>query len=715
MLLFSDGFETFSPYDLWRKWGYFSFDGTNYQSTFTRPSIVHGPDTTFSPAKTYATRPEGRAIQGQSYYLMTPIKPSRTVFTGFAFRRASTGGTVLITIEFIKGLPYNKSLVPTTIVPDGYIADTGYNGGIVVATCSLAISASYIDVTWTFVGTVPLTQTGRINTSANLLNGDWRYIQAGMTLMGNVVAQPQAWAEVRLGSRGGANNLLKSSIMTGPESGVNVSYLINAIRIHPGLGWYTMSQSASVGLDDVYICNDEGEFNNTFLGNVNVRRVSVSGDGTENNSVPFAETYRFKTVDEDYIDTINNLPVPLPSPETNPLFIPWETFAGNYLTIEESGDRQLMRFNSLNAAGTYQKTHGAILHAMIQPLYLDTPSCSLTAVRKVGLEALVESKPMDAPLVLRTQFEARQFVWENEETIEPGGQYPHWAATVIDASEWGFELTSIEIDPLSYDPAIIRVNIIIYDTVNEALDLVDFTHRYFEELISESMGAADDPSYQYVWAVYETLGFDESSEGSRSGNRFLNETLEFSEYLPYTILFLNEALGFLEDVFVQYIDLIDETFNAVDWSSGFWEEVFTDTFAAKDSSDASFILTLEETFGLEEPYLWNGHEDVQETFAIDVSYVWDNHELADEYLYPDDEVAQGIGLSVEDEIGIAEDHHDGYWVELFPEQACIEDHILTQHWTYEFFWGLVVNSSQVSPIEQTGNDGNHTGDNPWGS
>ena len=36
MLLFSDGFETFSPYDLWRKWGYFSFDGTNYQSTFTR-------------------------------------------------------------------------------------------------------------------------------------------------------------------------------------------------------------------------------------------------------------------------------------------------------------------------------------------------------------------------------------------------------------------------------------------------------------------------------------------------------------------------------------------------------------------------------------------------------------------------------------------------------------------------------------------------------
>jgi hypothetical protein len=475
-----------------------------------------------------------------------------------------------------------------------------------------------------------------------------------------------------------------------------------------------MYSGALVGLDDIYICNDEGEFNNTFLGSVNVRRVSVSGDGTENNSVPFGDTYRFRTVDEDFIDTANSLPTPLPDHETTPLFIEWEAFANNYLTIEEYGDRQLMRFNSLNASGTYQKIYGAILHALMQPQYLDTPS-TLKAVRKFGLEALVESKPMDAPLIKRTEFEARQFVWENEETIEPGGQYPHWSQTAVDASEWGFELVPVTIDPETYDPAILRVNIIIYDTLNEAIDFSEVTHRYFEELVEETFGAANDPSYQYTWLLSDALAFESLTEGNRGGNRFLNETLEFSEYLPYTILFAGEFIGLSEEVFVQYIDLVDETLNTADWTDGYWEELFTDTLEATDDSAFAFIVTLEETFGLEEPYLWDNHELIEDEFAIDADEPWDNHELVEEYLYPDDFTQNGVGLIAEDGFGIVEDHHSGYWVELFPENVCVEDHILTQHWTYEILFGFVVNSTQVAPIEQSGNDGNHTGDNPWGS
>jgi hypothetical protein len=712
MLLFADGFETFSPYDLWRKWGYFSFDGINNGSGTIPASIVHGPDTTFTPAKAYATRPEGRAIQGMSYTLMTPIKPSRTVFTGFAFRKASVGGTVLITVEFVKGVSYNKATPPTIGV--GYISDLGYAGGALVATCTLSISASYIDVTWTFVGTSPLTQTGRINSTANLLNGDWRYIQAGMTLMGNVVAQPQAWAEVRLGSRGGANNLLKSSIMTGPESGVNVSYLIDAVRIHSGLSWYSMYQSANVGMDDVYICNDEGEFNNTFLGNIKIRCVAVSGDGSENNSVPFADTYRFRTVDEDFIDTVNALPSPIPDPETTPLFIPWEPFAGNYFTLEEHGDRQLMRYNSLNALGTYSKIYGAILHTLLQPLFLDTPQAPLTAVRKLGFE-LIESKPMDAPLIKRAQFEARHFVWENEETIEPGEQYLRWSASAVDASEWGLELTPVIIEPETYDPAIVRISLTIYDTVSEELAFLDFTHRYFEEFVDDRFDAAADPTLEYVWAFYESLVFESLTEGNRGVNRFLNETLEFSEYLPYTVLFAGEFVGFADEIFVQYIDLIDELLDAADWADGFWEELFTDTLEATDETAIAFLMALEETFGLEEPYLWDNHELIEDEFAIDADEPWDNHELLEEYLYPDDEVVQGVGLIAEDEFSIAEDPHDGFWVELFGDYTLFADYVYTQHWRYETMFGMVVNSWQVAPVEQTGNDGDHTGDNPWGS
>lgn len=697
MLLFSDGFETFSPYDIWRKWGGIANDnGTGV------PTIVHGIDNTFSPSKLYATTLTGRALQGGGGYgtfLWTVIKPSRTLFVGFAHRRSSGSYTRTVKLKFSKGVSCDKTANPA-------IANVWWEPsmpGTLVATCELLINASYIDVTWTFVGTNPLTKTGRINTSANLLSGDWRYIQVGLTLMGNVVSQPQAWAEVRLGSRGGANNLLNSSIMTAAE---NASYLMN------GVGVYLVGNGTS-GLDDFYICNDEGEHNNTFLGNVKVRRVSVSGDGSENNSVPFGETYRFRTVDEDFIDTVNSLPVPLPNHETTPLFIEWETFAGNYLTIEEYGDRQLMRYNSLDLTGTYSKIHGAVLHALMQPLYLDTPA-TIKAVRKFGIESLIESKPMDAPLVKRTQYEARQFVWENEETIAPGEQYVRWTVPAVDASEWGFELTPIEIDPKTYDPAIFRVNIIIYDTLSELLDLSEVTHRYFEEALNETFDAADDPTFEYVWALYDSLVMESLSEGNRGGNRFLNETIEFEDVIPWTYMFAGEFIGFAEAVSIQFLDTIDEALDVYDWADGFWEEVFLDAIELTDETAISIIETLEEMFGLEEPYLWDGHELIEEELSIDADEPWDNHELLEEYLGSVDEVMNGIGLDVADGFGLEEAGY-GFWVELFNDGPALADSILTQHWRYETMFGMVVNSWQVAPVEQAGTDGSHTGDNPWGA
>jgi hypothetical protein len=119
-------------------------------------------------------------------------------------------------------------------------------------------------------------------------------------------------------------------------------------------------------------------------------------------------------------------------------------------------------------------------------------------------------------------------------------------------------------------------------------------------------------------------------------------------------------------------------------------------------------------FGLEEPYLWNGHEDVEETLVINVTHVWDNHELMEEYLCPDDSAFQGIGLDIADGFGLAEDHHNGRFVGFFSEGLGIAPSVLTQHWRYERFFGIVINSWKIEPIEQAGQDGDHTGDNPWG-
>ena len=108
-------------------------------------------------------------------------------------------------------------------------------------------------------------------------------------------------------------------------------------------------------------------------------------------------------------------------------------------------------------------------------------------------------------------------------------------------------------------------------------------------------------------------------------------------------------------------------------------------------------------------------EDVEEILEIDVSYLWDRHELMEEYLYPDDDVIQGIGLSIADGFGVQEEHFDGYLTELLGDPVEVTDSILTQHWRYDRTFGIVTNSWQLGPIEQAGQDGDHTGDNPWGA
>ena len=95
--------------------------------------------------------------------------------------------------------------------------------------------------------------------------------------------------------------------------------------------------------------------------------------------------------------------------------------------------------------------------------------------------------------------------------------------------------------------------------------------------------------------------------------------------------------------------------------------------------------------------------------------MWDNHELMEEYLYPDDEVAQGVGLYAESSFELTEDHFDGWLVEECRGPLALVETLLTQHWRYERFFGIVLASWQVAPVEQVAaTDGNHDGDNPWG-
>lgn len=722
MLLFCDGFETFSPYDLWRKWGAAYWSDSGYT-----PRIVHGVDDSFFPAKTYARRGDGRALHGP-IYLLTPLAKSRTLFMGFAFRIQVRGNySYDYTVEFCGRIPYNKNEYPghsqSDIIPRNYA--NPFSGAVnayaaVIAKCVIKIQEDQrIRVEWYFNKnpisqydtTLVLMQSGYINANTALHLGDWYYLQLGTTLNGNKTAQPQAWAEVRLGA-GTDSSLVFQDIMTCPEGSVASSYHFDGLRVRFGSG--DPQHFGIMAMDDLYVCNDEGEANNTWLGPVHIKRLTVSGDGAYTDSSPTGAGYRFQTVDEDYIDTVNALPSPIPDPEQNPLFIEWEDFRSTYTTLSNRGDKQTFRFNSLNAQGAYPKIYGAVLHALMQPLYDDTPG-TITGVRRFSSGSLLASRNMDAPLPKRSDFEMRHFAWDNEEILDYGGTYINWNPSAFDASEWGFTLDPVTIDPKLYDPSVLRINITIDNTIYESLDMADFTHRFFEEPVADEIGMAVDPVYEYTWLVEETAYMVDENTGSRAGNRFINEYLGFVEYIPYVELFINDYLAMLEDIFVVYADFIGDEFATADWAESHWEEMFADSFIIYDENGYGLVLFLDEALGLEEPYLWDGHEELEDTIGLFVAEPWDNHELCEEYLYPDDYNVDGYGLEIEEYFGLEEEHYDGYWVEVMGDPACLEDHILTQHWRYDTLFGMVLDSWQVEPIEQYGQDGNHTGDNPWGA
>lgn len=708
MLLFSDGFETYNIYDIGSKWGFFGWMGE------TLPKIVSGIDPIGS--KPYA-RKGGRALYAGHVpvCLNTTFKPSRTIHLGFAVR---TRSVLKMAIDY-------SSLVQ---IDRGAATPVGHGGASFnpppgsVSSIILTFNQYNLAFTQTFSGAA--VQVGDIPVQFNLWSGDFHYIQAALTLMGNASAHPQAWIEVRVGAR--VNNHLRySDILTSlPDDTAPYSY-INGVCIRTGGGGWDNTLGSGVTLDDVYICNDEGAVNNTFLGNVKVRRVLPTGEGSENDGVPNGGVgYRFMPVDADFIDTGHNMPYPQPTPEQDPLFIPWEDGLSDYLTLPFQGARQFLRFGSVNFGGSSPHIHGAVLHALARGQYRNTVgSTALKGVKKTGAEPIKDANPTDAPLVysaaalgLVAGWDTYPLVFENDEVVAPGQQPLIWNPDALNNSEFGLELARCTLDPKMYDRNLIRFNLVHNQVVSEFLGLYDFTHRWFDETLPESLALNDSaPTYQYTWKFTDGLYWSDELSVYRTFPRFINDTLSIVEDIPWAYLFAQGQIGFADEIFLQWHDAVEEELVAEDWASGFWEELFTDGFDIADISVGSFIEMLDELFSLEEPYLWDGHEEVEEILGITVTYVWDNHELMEEYLYPDDAVSQGIGLDIVDGFGLAENHHDGWWVDQPPEQFRLAVSVLNQHWRYERIFGLVVRSWQVEPTEQIGNDGDHTGDNPWGA
>ena len=737
MLLFSDGFESFNIYNVRHKWGYFGWDERFDNAQAVEARIVSGLDVSCN--KPWATK-DGRALYlgAATSQLLTTFKPSRTLYTGFAFRCQAFPGygpaRCEARITFAKGEKIDRGtlLSASAYYGSGGHTDPVHSTGIYelpnpVGILDLWIYPYYTEYTWTFTGATA--KSGRINTTMNMLSGDYHYIQAAMTLMGNNSSLPEAWAEIRIGGRG-ANSSLEQNILTSAPDGAGAFYM-NALSF--SFNRQDWRDHSFTTVDDFYILNDEGTINNSFLGNVKVRRVTPSANGADNDAVPTlksGDALRFQAVDEDLFGT-NQMPYPQPVPEDDPLFLPWEDGFEDYLTLEYRGNRQSFRFHSVPFEGSLPTIYGAILHGVAKAAVDGViGGTALKGYKRTG-QIFTEAAPTDVPLTAKRGtdswyylgtdlFEQRTWqdypmVFENDEVVPPGQLPQIWHPDALNASEWGIELAGCTLDPLMYDPNLVRFNLNHEEVCSEFLGFIDFTHRFYDASVEEDLAVTDDdPTYERTFKVEDSLYWSPEISIYRTFIKSLNDEIEFAEEIPWIYLFAQGQIYFTDEVFLEWHDLVEEEMAATDWTTGFWEELFNDAIDITDAVAASFIERLEEMFGLEEPYLWDGHEDVEEILEINVSYVWDNHELLEEYIYPNDNVGQGIGLIAEDEINILEDHHNGWLVESLPAGLDIDDSMLTQHWRYDRVFGIVIGSWQIAPVEQEGNDGNHDGDNPEG-
>lgn len=709
MLLFSDGFETFDIMDLRYKWGMF-----NLLYRTTSPKIVYGNDPSCN--KPYATK-NGRALYfgSSAGVLGTTFKPSRTVFVGVAVRsrpKLTPQPTPLsLQIDFYNKVSIDRGMSPE-IYYNGNIPSTSYpSWGTPISTLTLTITNYRVAISWTFAGAT--TRIGDINTTADMLSGDYHYIQVGFTLYGNVSAQPRAWAEVRVGGRGATNYVFQDILTTLPDG--TGQFFVNALTFQPTAGM------EGTAIDDFYICNDEGSVNNSFLGNVKVRRVLPVADGTENDAAPtlkLADAARFQAVHEDFVGSFGWPPALDPA---DPLYLSPEECFEDYLSLERSGDRQLLRFTDAGFADSKPRIFGTILHPLAKAKYRSVAgTTTLTGVMKTGLLPILEANPADAP-ISHTRlgggtWQTYPLVFENTEVVLPGQLPQIWNPDTINNSEFGFDLAACELDPIMYGGILDRFSLVTYEVVSDVLYCIDATHRFYEDPIADGMAFEEtELSYEHTWLFTEELYWDVEVAAYNAFPRFINETLEFSESIPWTYLFAQDAIDLMDDVFIQWLDVVEDGFALDDWADGFWEELFTDEIGFADNGIFTYIELLDEMFGLEEPYLWDGHELIEEELMIDVDEPWDNHELLEETLHTDDGLAQGVGLDIDDTFGLEEDHHNGWLVEQPAVSVLLAESVRTQQWRYEKLFGMVINSWQIEPIEQVGQDGNHTGDNPWGA
>ena len=639
----------------------------------------------------------GSANRGGCINLTFKVKKSRTLFIGFALRldipRHPETGNLPAHPRIIVNLGRS---VKRRAIQDGISFDPAEDilptGG-----CCWQERGNYADLVWAFQDQESIFT--QLTHNRDITDGDWHYFQFGTTLLGNQAEahESTAWVHGEVaGISDVHNNIRTATPGTQEESFFDTINLRVYVPYHSSGGY-----KFRAFFDDIYVCNDEGEVNSNFLGNCYVRKMRPTFTGLLSDAYSVGSVYRHEAVGPEFVGDETEMPDPPPAPEEDPDFYEWANPGESHLVLPREENRQNFHTSAVSFFGSTPRIIGVTADVVAQLAAPNVARGCLIPIKTMG-GASHTYFPVSSDM-LQHYASIQQLIFENPSAqLELYEQPLEWRHDGVNNSDYGFRLDPvIDVEPYNKDwnPALLRYPLTHEHTVDEGLGLESWSHRFWEEWISDEFDIEGYNRWDWACPIKEEFMVFDESDRVRTSNLYAWSPVWLRDEIVMPEEYVRDSLNFSSQEYLSLGATLRDEFESYDTSYHEWVEQLTSWMDPYDFAGRAWVQTISDEIAFSITDIFDNHFEIAELLKI-FDYPSTNQFFVGENLGFQEYTQHGVVLSSFDGFHIEEDHHNGWWVEQLPEQINYECDILTRVFRFYIFFGVCMSWWHIGEWEQ---------------